>query len=486
MRSLIKLSFTLVLTLVLAGCAAVGPDYKKPEFDAPDAWKTVVINEVSSASSPLESWWESFNDPVLDSLIIRAKQANFNLRTAVLRIVEAQAFLRISTGDRYPQLGADGGFQRSKTPESLVGPSFLNNPSSVWSAGLSTSWEIDVFGRVRRSIEASEADLDASIEDYRDVMVTLYAQVASLYVELRTTQQRLEYANENINNQKETLKIAQARYDAGLVSEADVAQAKYNLANTETLVPQLIPSLENALNQLAILLGQAPGTLDKELLEGFGIPSPDMNIAIAPPAELLRRRPDIRQAERTVAAQTARIGVATADLYPEFSLGGALTLQASELGNLFESNSLGWSLAPGVRWNLFSGGKIEGNIQVQQSKTDQAINNYHATVLNALAEVETTMVRMRQDQLLTQKLAEAVAASQHSVDLTSISYVAGLVTFQGLLDSQRSLFSQQDELAKSQGQQVVDFIDLNRALGGGWSLSDPIPVKNDTQSKENK
>lgn len=222
------------------------------------------------------------------------------------------------------------------------------------------------------------------------------------------------------------------------------------------------------------------------MLEGSGIPSPDINIAISPPAELLRRRPDIRQAERAVAAQTARIGVATAELYPEFSLGGALTLQASELGNLFESNSLGWSLAPGVRWNLFSGGKIEGNIQVQESKTDQAVNNYHATILNALAEVETTMVRMRQDELLTQKLGEAVAASQHSVDLTSISYLAGLVTFQSLLDSQRSLFAQQDDFAKSQGQQIIDFIDLNRALGGGWSLSDPIPVKNDTQFKENK
>lgn len=252
----IKFSLVVVSALALVACAAVGPDYKKPEFDAPDAWKTVVINEVSSASSPLEVWWKSFNDPVLDSLIVRAKQANLNLRTAVLRIVEAQAFLRISTGDRYPQLGADGGFQRSKTPKSLAGPSFLDNPSNVWSTGLSASWEIDVFGRVRREIEVSEANLDVSIEDYRDVMVTLYAQVASLYVDLRTTQQRLKYANENIDNQRETLKIAEAKYDAGLVSEADVAQAKYNLANTETLIPQLIPSLENSLNQLAILLGQ--------------------------------------------------------------------------------------------------------------------------------------------------------------------------------------------------------------------------------------
>lgn len=456
------------LFLLMAGCAAVGPDYKAPEIDAPDAWQNAVINEVDSENSPLEEWWSTFNDPMLDSLLERAKNANFDLRIALERVSEAQAFNRIAGGDRYPDINLDGGFDRTKTTLPVLG----DNPASIWSAGLATSWEVDVFGRVRRSIEATEADVGASIEDYRDVMVSLYAQVAVNYVNVRTIQQRLKYAHENVDSQRQTLELVEYRLEAGLVPPYDVAQAKYNLANTETLIPELIPALENSLNQLAILLGQTPGSLDQELSEGSGLPVAKTELAIAPPAELLRRRPDIRGAERALAKQTALIGVATADLYPQFSLTGALTLGASEFGDL--DDKVGWSFAPGVRWNLFSGGKVQGLIDVEESRTKQAFINYEKTVLDAYAEVETTMVAMRQEALRAEKFSEAVDASQESVELVTSGYMAGLSDFQALLDSQRSLSTQQDRLVESQGLVVVNFINLNRALGGGWSLEDPI------------
>ena len=479
LRKQIRLCFIYLLLLVMVGCAAVGPDYKAPEIDAPDAWKNAVINEVGAGNSPLDQWWTTFNDPMLDSLLERAKNANLDLRSALARISEAQAFNRIAGGDRYPDINVDGGFDRTKTTLPVLG----DNPASFWSAGLATSWEVDVFGRVRRSIEASEAEIGVSIEDYRDVMVSLYAQVAINYVNVRTIQQRLKYAHENVDSQRQTLELVEFRLEAGLVPPYDVAQAKYNLANTEALIPELIPVLENALNQLAILIGQFPGSLDQELSEDSGLPVVETELAIAPPAELLRRRPDIRQAERQLAAQTARIGVATAELYPQFSLTGALTLGASEFGDL--DNKVGWSFSPGVRWNLFSGGKVQGLIDVEESRTKQAAINYEKTVLDALAEVETTMVAMRQEKLRSEKLSEAVDASQESVELVTSGYKAGLSDFQALLDSQRSLFVQQDKLVESEGRAIVAFINLNRAMGGGWSIEDPIVAEEDDNQSLN-
>ena len=461
------------LLVLLTACAAVGPDYVEPEIETPDAWKNVVVNEVKSDDPPMEQWWTTFDDEELNSLIKRAKEANPDLRIAVERIAEAQAFSRIAGSDRYPDLNATADFTRRKFSDETLGGSFSSNPTSLWSTGLATSWEIDVFGRVRRSIESADAGVDASVEDYRDVLVSLYAQVAINYINVRTVQQRLKYAHRNVTSQQETLQIVQFRFDAGLVPRSDVAQAKYNLANTETLIPELIPVLENALNQLAILLGQTPGSLDKELTKDEPIPRPNIEVTVGLPAELLRRRPDVRQAERQVAEQSARIGVATAELYPEFSLTGALTLGAGDFGDVFGSDAVGWSIIPGVRWNLFSAGLIEGKIDVEEARTKQAIISYEKTVLDALAEVETNMVSLHQQRVRTGKLSEAVDASKESVELASTSYLAGLTDFQTLLDSQRSLFNQQDRLVESHGLSVIDYINLNRALGGGWTVDDP-------------
>ena len=480
------------LLLALAGCTAllwtagctVGPDYEEPTYELPDAWENAAADDLAdSTGAPLVSWWSAFGDTLLDSLIVQAEVGSPDLAAAVGRIGEAAAYRRIAGGDRWPQLGLDGTWTRTEiAPNGPNGAAIAlgaPNPHNNWEFGLGASWEIDVFGRVRRSVEAADANLSASVEDYRDVLVTLYATVAANYVQVRTLQERLVYAHDNAESQRETLEVVEARLDAGLVPALDVARARSNMANTLAAIPQLEIALEEARNTLAILLGLMPGSLDARLEWNSGvIPAPPTDLAMDLPAELLRRRPDVRRGERQLAAQTARIGVATADLYPSFSLGGNLVLQATEFGDLGNSDSFGWSLVPGVRWPLFTGGKIRGQIQAEEYKTDQALAAYRRTVLFALAEVENSLVALRQEEIRRERLATAVEASQQSVELVHTQYISGLTDFQSYLDAQRSLTSQQDSYAVSQGQVVGNLILLNRALGGGWTLDDPVPVVN--------
>jgi len=279
----------------------------------------------------------------------------------------------------------------------------------------------------------------------------------------------------NVSSQRETMDIVIAREEAGLVPLLDVSRARSNLANTEAAIPQLMTALESALNRVAILLGEAPGALDDELRPVAEIPQANTNIAVALPAELLRRRPDVRRSERELAAQTARIGVATADLYPSFSLTGVLNLTSVDFNGLGDSGHTGWSLVPGVQWALFSGGKIRGQIKVEEARTEQALARYEKTVLNALAEVENSLVALRQEEIREGLLRTAVEASQQSVELVEIQYIEGLTDFQSYLDAQRVLFNQQDSYAQSRGLVVTNLINLNRNLGGGWSLSDTTP-----------
>jgi multidrug efflux system outer membrane protein len=356
-----------------------------------------------------------------------------------------------------------------------------DNPANNWEFGLGASWELDVFGRVRRNREATAAGIQASIEDYRDVLVSLQAEIATTYTEVRTNQLRLEFALGNVKSQRETLEIVTAREDAGLVPLLDVTRARSNLANTEAAIPQLETALEVGRNRLAILLGMAPGALDQRLEPFVDTGDPEVEIAVALPAELLRRRPDVRRSERELAAQTARIGVATADLYPSFSLTGALTLQASEFANLGDSGHFGWSLAPGFKWALFTGGKIRGQIKAEEAITEQLLAGYEKTVLNALAEVENTLVSIRQEEIRRGLLLIAVESSQQSVELVNTQYVEGLTDFQSYLDAQRTLFDQQDAFAVSRGLVYVNLINLNRVLGGGWSLDDTDPDRPDEE-----
>jgi NodT family efflux transporter outer membrane factor (OMF) lipoprotein len=290
-------------------------------------------------------------------------------------------------------------------------------------------------------------------------------------------QQRLRYARENAVSQRETLDIVIAREDAGLVPLLDVSQARTNLAITESSIPRLEAALERARNRLAVLLGQAPGSLDEMLEQDSVIPAPSTDVALALPAELLRRRPDVRRSERNIAAQTAQIGVATAALYPSFSLSGDLILEATDFGDLDRNESFGWSLVPGMQWSLFTGGKVRGLIQAEEARTAQAVAEYEKTVLNALAEVENSLVALRQEEMRQDLLQTAVTSAQQSVELVHTQYIEGLTDFQNYLDSQRALFNQQDQLATSRGQVVKNLVFLNRAMGGGWSLEEGPQVE---------
>jgi NodT family efflux transporter outer membrane factor (OMF) lipoprotein len=475
---LAALAAILTLLLLGPGCA-VGPDYEAPEYEVPDAWENAAAADIADSSAILIEWWTAFNDTLLNSLMAEADDGNLDLAQAVGRIREARAYRQIAGGDYWPQVGAEGAFNRSKASEygafgGLVGAG-APNPSSNWEFGLGASWELDVFGRVRRSVESANAQVEASIEDYRDVLVTLYADIASTYASIRSLQSRLAYARENAARQRETMDIVIAREDAGLVPLLDVTRARSNLANTEAVIPQLESRLEAELNLLALLLGKAPGAYDARLSPMRDLPVPNFEIFADLPADMLRRRPDVRRSERNLAAQTARIGVATADLYPSFSLAGVLSLQAAEFDDLGKSGSGAWSLVPGVRWNLFTGGKIRGQIKVEEARTEQALAAYEKTVLNALGEVENALVAVKQEQLRLEALKTAVTASQQSVGLVHTQYIEGLTNFQNYLDAQRDLFNQQDQMVASLGQVYINLANLNRALGGGWSLDDPAP-----------
>jgi NodT family efflux transporter outer membrane factor (OMF) lipoprotein len=481
----------LVLTVSLQGCL-LGPNYVEPEIATADAWRSAVAAEMDQESPPITFWWESLDDAVLTDLIRRAELANLDLRSAVARVREARAQRGISRGDYFPNITLNGAYSYFKLSENspagqlVVGSGEAIEADDSWTASADVFWEVDLFGRIRRQNEAAGAQFQASIEDYRDVLVTLYAEVAAAYVDVRTFQARLAFARQNAELQRETVQLTRDRFDAGLVSGLDVSQAETNLASTEAEIPTLETALNSSLNRVAVLLGEQPGTVHEELSDDGVIPTPPDEIATGLPAELLRRRPDVRRAERLLAAQTALIGAAKADLFPSFSLTGILELFAPTAGDLFTSESVGWSLVPGVRWNIFSGGKIRNNIKVQEARTEQLLYFYEQSVLLALEEVENALVAFELEKVRRSRLADAVTAAQQSVDIVRTQYLSGLTDFQRYLDSERALFQQQDLLAASEGQVVRNLIGLNKALGGGWEVSDVEPDQQRTAAARNE
>ncbi len=466
--------------LASQGCT-VGPDYEPPVSPMPDVWQSAVEAELSQEAPSIESWWDVFGDSTLTELIRRAEFQSLSLRAAVARVQEARAFRGVATGNRLPDVFLGGSYTRTKLSEngiqgvSAPDPSALSDPINLWSTSLDASWEIDVWGRIRRQVEAATAGLEASIEDYRDVLVILYADVAANYVDARSLQARIALAEANAAAQRESLQLTRDRFDSGLTSALDVAQAESNLATTEAQIPALRSVLAAVRNRLSVLLGEAPGAVDALLADSAGIPATPGDVLTGVPVDLLRRRPDVRRAERLLAAQTAQIGVATADLYPRFSLSAFLGLEAIDLSNLAKGPSLTWGIIPGFSWNVFSGGKVQNNIRVEEARAEQALVAYEQSVLFAMEDVENAAMAFVEERTRLARLQEAVDASQRSVDLVRTQYLSGLTKFQNLLDTQRSLFQQQDQLASSQGQVVLNLIALNRALGGGWAPGETDP-----------
>jgi multidrug efflux system outer membrane protein len=467
--------------LALSGCT-VGPDYVQPEIEAPDAWHAAAVEGLDDGEATLQTWWRVFDDEKLNDLVMRSAEGNLDLRLALWRVEEARALRGVVAGATKPQVEFSADANRSQPSDTgilgEIAPEEGFGAENLFSAGFGASWELDVFGRIRRQVEAADAETQATVEAYRDVLVSLYAETALAYVNVRTAQERLRIAQDNVEAQENTLQLTKDRFDAGLVSALDVAQAESNLASTYSLIPVIERDLNEGLNRLAVLLGENPGTLHEELDQEAPIPREPETVAMGLPAELLRQRPDVRRAERQLAAQTARIGVATADLYPTFSLAGFLGVEAVSAGDLGSGDSVTWNLGLPIRWNIFSGGRIRSQIRAEEARTNQLLANYEQTVLGALEESENAMVAYVKEVQRRERLSQAVIATQRSFNLVMTQYTAGLTDFQNVLDTQRTLLLRADDLALAEGLVIGNLVRLYRALGGGWdpdTAQTPVP-----------
>jgi NodT family efflux transporter outer membrane factor (OMF) lipoprotein len=454
----------------LPGCA-VGPDYVVPEPDMPDAWHEELARGLTEGQADMHTWWTVFDDPVLTSLVERASTSSLDIKLAIARIDESRARRGFARGEWFPSLDGVGSLERSRTSKEISTnvPPPQSRTDTFYAAGFDASWEIDLFGRIRRSVESASAGLEASIEDYRDVLVSTFAEVGITYVEVRALQARILSAQSNVETQRGALQLTTDRNRAGIVGDLDVRQAEQNLASTEATIPVLLSSLVQAINRLGVLLGQPPSTLHAELGPVTPIPQPPDETVVGLPAELLRQRPDIRAAERRLAAQTAQIGVATADLYPRFSLLGTFALEATDFVDWFTGDAMSYGFGPAFRWNIFDAGRIRANIEAQDALTEQALVGYEQTMLFALADVEDAMVAFVQENDRRDALERSAVAARKSVALVDTLYRTGLTDFQNVLDTQRTQFLQEDALAQSEGFVSQNLVRIYRALGGGWS-----------------
>jgi NodT family efflux transporter outer membrane factor (OMF) lipoprotein len=460
---------------MLSGCMLVGGAYQPAATVVPDAWYYSVRNDLHSGNSSLETWWERFNDSTLNRLVDRTQSSNPELKIAAERIEEARAARNVARSALFPTIDASGDAIRSRTSENL--PGSRGKTSEFWSTGFDAGWEIDFFGGVRRSIESATASAEAVEEAYRDTMVSLLAEVAINYVQYRTAGERIRFAEANITNQRDSVKLTTDRFTAGLAPELDVTQAATNLASSEALLPMLRNQAALAAARLSTLAGGYPGSVDSWLGGGKGIPLPSSGFGIGLPADLVRSRPDIRYAERQLAAQTALIGVAQAELFPRFTLFGDLKLQAGSASDLLDTDSRSYSFGPSFRWQIFSAGRVKENIRIEESRTKQAYLAYESTVLRAMAEVESALVSVAEERDRLAKLESAVASAQKTVSLVKDNYREGLVDFQRVLDAERTIFATQDEAAISRGLIAANYVALFKALGGGTKMRvDAMPA----------
>jgi multidrug efflux system outer membrane protein len=459
---------TLFVLLGLSGCKFVGTDYVAPELEVPDQWQQRLVRGNAAASLGVDKWWMHFNDPTLDRVVERAVEANKDLAIAYERVLQARAARQISKSGLYPSVDGTGHLSRVRTSENVGAGTAGGNTETYYGAGAGVTWELDVLGGVRRSIEAADAGLQATEETYRDFMVLLLAEVAGGYVEVRTLDERILLAQENIRTQKGSLKLAEDRFEAGLVPKIDITQAQTNLSNTQAFLPQLGIERVEVINRLSVLLGGYSYETQALLGSSSSIPKPPQQAAAATPAEVLRSRPDVRAAERRLASQHARVGVAEADLYPRFTLNGNFQLLSTESGDVFDSSSRDYGFGPAFRWNLFNAGRVRSQIDIEESKTREAYLAYENVVLSAVGEVETSMGGLAFERDRLASLMTASASASETVSLVKDNYAKGLVDFQNVLDAERTATSTDDKRALSEGRIAGFYIELYQSLGGGF------------------
>ena len=468
-----------VAVVLLASCMTVGPDFQKPEAAVADNWLEAGDPRVETATSEYRDWWNVFDDPVLTRLIEMAYEQNLSLQIAGLKVMQARANLGIAIGSQYPQQQTvSGGYAYSKASRNA--PPLANLPDDVasridtgvseWNASFDATWEADVWGKFRRGIEAADASLYASMLDYDALLVTLTGDVAALYANLRTYQQRLVNAQQNVKLQQESLNISRIRFELGATSELDVEQAQSLLSNTQAAIPLLELGISQTINALNVLLGMPPNDLKDILGPGGRIPDAPPTVAVGMPADLLRRRPDIRAAEMNAAAQSAVIGYSQADLYPQFGLAGSIGVAGATFSDQFRSGSVTGFIAPFFSWNIFNYGRIKNNVRAQDALFEQAVLAYQNSVLNAAQEVENNLQSYLRIQEQVGYLTTAVKAAENASKIALVQYRQGAADYTRVLNTQSSLLQQQDELASARGQVVTSLVATYKAIGGGWQI----------------
>jgi NodT family efflux transporter outer membrane factor (OMF) lipoprotein len=500
----------LVLLPVLAGCTSpmeylrngfkVGPNYEKAPAPVAPQWIDAADSRVRSETADLSRWWTVFNDPVLDSLTCFAYQQNLNLRVAGCRVLEARAQLAVDVGNLFPQTqNMTGDFNWHGISKNTAN-NFLSIGNNIpgaaslfkrwygqYDLGFNLAWELDFWGRFRRMIESDTASLDASVENYDSVLVTLLGDVATNYVNLRVAEQRIRYAQENVDLQRETLRIVEARLKAGTTTALDVAQARSTLEQTEATIPELRITLRQYSNQLCILLGIPPEELRTRLGPG-PIPTTPTEVVAGIPGDLLRRRPDVRQAERQAAAQSAQIGVAEAGLYPHISISGDFNWSAEFAKNWFTPGSLNGTFGPTFTWNILNYGRLLNNVRLQDATFQERIATYQNTVLTAANEVENGLATFLNAQERTRLQAASVEDALQAVKIGLIQYRAGTVDFTRVTQLEQTVAQLQDTLAVARGEIATGLITVYRALGGGWEIREqgctPTPLPGDQASQD--
>ena len=457
----------IALVLALTGCAPVGPDYQQPALETPARWTKDTEARQQTPDLAQTAWWRAFNDPLLNSLINQAIAANLELEQARARIAQARAGVVQAGAPGLPQVNTAGVVRRSKSSDNVAAAG-SGQTSTLYQAGFDAGWEIDVFGGVRRSVESAQARLEASIEDLHGVTLTLLGDVARNYIDLRASQAQLQITRSNLAAQEDAVSLTKERYRLGLTSYLDVTQAEALRTATESDLPPLEAAIKASMHRLAILLARPPSALDAELSPPRPLPMVAGLLAAGMPADLLARRPDLRAAERQLAAASADIGVATADLYPRFDLTLGLGLQANNSSSFVERASRYWSIVPGVALPLYDGGRRRATIAAKQGVYDETLAGYRAAYNTALEDVENALTAYYAERDRNRILTESVRVSEEALALALDRYRRGLTTFLDVLTAQRALYTAQSNLTESNSRQLTDLIALYKALGGGW------------------
>lgn len=466
MRIRSTLTPTVLLLSLLSGCA-VGPDYGIPAMELPATWNS---NKTRSLERPpeLALWWTRLNDPILNEYIERAAAGNLTVASARTRVQEARATVSQETGTLLPSVDGSSSAMRSGMP-SATAASAASTVSTQWKAGFDASWELDLFGGRKRSVEAARYGLDAANEDLRNTMLVLIGDVASNYADVRGAQARLALAYRTAGSLRQTASLTKAKADAGTATAADVARAQALLASTEAGIPSIEIARATAVHRLGVLLGQPPAALFTALEKRRPIPKPGRSVSVGIPADVLLSRPDVRLAERQLAQATARVGVAEAARYPSLRLTGDIASQALTIGDLASKSTISWAIGPALSIPIFRGGQLKAAVEASKARNDAAAVAYQAAVLSAMEDVENAIVALNQNRIRSAKLASAVSSYRTATDASRIQYETGSLDYLNLLDAQRAQYDAEAALIESQLAVTKAYIALNKALGGGWS-----------------